>query len=167
MSTDLVPKPRRSKPVITQRIGLGALAAALCGLAGTTGRGTAGQLSVVSTTPTPRSLNAPVDTPITVRFDRPVQRSTIVARHSFWAFGRWSGTVEGTFRFSEGDRTVTLVPDRPLSAGEQVMVILSHDIVSTDDTNLRPGGYSFQFWTNSRSARLNWAEIDRMTAASV
>ncbi len=141
-----------------------ALAIVLCVLALSAGRPCmAGQLAVVSTTPAPRSLDAPRGTSIVVSFDRPVERSTIVARRSFWAFGRWSGPVDGTFQFSGGDQSVALIPDRPLSAGEQVMVILSHDIEGTDGSGLRAGGYSFQFWTAARPAQLEWEPIAEMT----
>lgn len=122
-----------------------------------------GQLAVVSVEPAPRGLAAAVDGPIVVHFDRPVDMSSVVARKTFWAFGRWSGPVDGTFVFSNGDRTVALVPDQPLSAGESVMVFLSHDIEAVDGTFLRQAGYSFQFWTRARRAGSKLVEIDRMT----
>ncbi len=109
-------------------IGVGMSAAAVWGLFLAANQAAASELVVLSTTPVPRTLDAAVDTSIVVNFDRPVEPATIVARRSFWAFGRWSGAVDGTFQFSDGNSTVTLVPDRPLSAGEQVMVILSHEI---------------------------------------
>jgi hypothetical protein len=109
-----------------------------------------GGLEVRRVQPAPARVAAPVTAPIRVVFDRPVDRSTIHAR-SFWAFGRWSGPVEGDYVFASGDRAVTLRPASPLSAGERVMVILSHDIRGADGTSLRAAGYSFQYWT--RAAR--------------
>ena len=97
----------------------------------------AATLSVVEVEPAARSIARP-ETAIVVHFDKPVVRASIVPRRSLWAFGRWSGTVSGAFEFSDGDATVTLVPDRPFSAGENVMVILSHDIQATDGSFLRP-----------------------------
>lgn len=122
-----------------------------------------GQLAVVSVEPAARSLAAPVDGSIVVQFDRPIEPTSLVARQTFWAFGRWSGPVDGAFELSNGDQTVALVPDRPLSAGEQVMVILSHDLQASDGSFLRSAGHSFQFWTAARRAGSELVEIDRMT----
>lgn len=105
-----------------------------------------GPLEVRAVRPVPRRVDAPVTAPIVVVFDRAVDRSTI-DRRSFWAFGRWSGPVEGTYAFAAGDRVVILRPATPLAAGERVMVILSHAIRAADGTPLRNAGYSFQFWT--------------------
>jgi hypothetical protein len=105
----------------------------------------AGAIQVVSISPAARTLGAPVNSEITVEFDRPVDAGTIDP-YSFWAFGKWSGTVQGTYSFSAGDTIVTLTPDTPFSAGEQVMVILSHDIAGADGSALRSAGYSYQFW---------------------
>jgi hypothetical protein len=105
-----------------------------------------GALQVRLVRPTPARVDAPVTAPIVVLFDRAVDRSTVDAR-SFWAFGRWSGPVEGNYVFAAGDRAVILRPTAPLSAGERVMVILSHSIRAADGTALRAAGYSFQYWT--------------------
>ncbi len=150
-----------------QRILCVAIGVAACGLGLAAERGVAGELAVVSTTPKARSLDAPVGGGITVRFDQAVDRGSFVSRRSFWAFGRWSGAVDGTFLFSDSDKSVTLKPDRRLSAGEQVMVVLSHDLTSATGQPLRSGGYSFQFWTNARTASLAWNQIDSMTTRTV
>jgi hypothetical protein len=126
----------------------------------------AGQLTVQSVEPAPRSLGAPLASPIRVHFDRPVMPGTVVPMESFWAFGRWSGSVTGTMSFSNGNQTVTLTPDRPLSAGESVMVLLSHDIQAADGSFLRDAGYSYQFWTRALPASLDYAELDRLTTRS-
>lgn len=137
------------------------LRACLCALAlATVVRGS--DLAVVSVEPTPRTITAPRRAVITVHFDKPVKPSSIVPLQSFWAFGRWSGTVTGTFEFSNGDTTVSLIPDHNFSAGENVMVILSHDIEATDSTHLRPQGYSFQFWVRSSPATLQFTDIDHL-----
>ncbi len=109
------------------------------------------EIAVVGVQPAARSIGAATDTGISVTFDRPIDRGTI-DQNSFWAFGRWSGTVFGDFAFGDDDRTVTLVPTRPLSAGEQVMVILSHDIRASDGSAMRAGGWSHQFWTAASPA---------------
>lgn len=129
-----------------------------------TGAAEAGELTVVTVEPTPRTITAPVTSVITVHFDRPVDRSTVVARRSFWAFGRWSGPVDGSFVYGDGDATVTLVPDRPFSAGENVMVLLSTELAAAGDGGLlRAGGYSFQFWTRAAPVGLSFEEVQRFS----
>ena len=103
-------------------------------------------LSVVGTLPAAVS-SAAVNTNITVRFDRPVERGSI-DRASFRVFGRYSGPASGSFTFSNGDRWVTLDPAHAFSAGEVVWVNLSHSIRSADGTPLRAQGYAFQFVTS-------------------
>lgn len=127
----------------------------------------AGELGIVSVEPTPRRVTAPTTSAITVRFDRPVDRSTVVPRRSFWAFGRWSGAADGTFQYSDGDATVTLVPDRPFSAGENVMVLLADTLEGTDGSSLRPEGYSFQFWTRAAPSGLIFTEVQRFSTRTV
>lgn len=111
---------------------------------------------VVSVSPAPRSLANPVDSAISVTFDQPIDPASVIPLQSFWAFGRWSGTLTGTITVANGNQTITLTPDHPFSAGEQVMVILSHDIESVDGTNLRDAGYSWQFWMATRPSELNF-----------
>ncbi|MEM8996279.1 MAG: FG-GAP-like repeat-containing protein, partial [Acidobacteriota bacterium] len=123
----------------------------------------AGGFEVVSVEPAARVVAAPVDSVIRVRFSDPVDRSTVVARRSFWAFARWSGAVDGRFEFSDGDRVVTLRPDRPFSAGETVMVVLSNGLAAAGGAGLRGGGYSFQFWTAAASASLDFEEVQRFS----
>lgn len=123
-------------------------------------------LSVVSVSPSRHALDAGTSTAISVTFDRPVKRSSVVPLGSFWAFGRWSGTVTGNFEYSNADQTVTLRPDQALSAGETVMVILSHDIEGVDGTTLRAGGYSWQFWTRTASTTLAFQEVQRLNVRS-
>ncbi len=119
-------------------------------------------LEIVDLAPAARSIGAGTDTTISVTFDRAVDRATI-DRDSFWAFGRWSGTVWGKFEFTNGDRTVTLEPSRSMSAGEQVMVILSHDIQAADGGALRAAGWSHQFWTAADPAGLTLRERQRLS----
>ncbi|MBI4717817.1 MAG: VCBS repeat-containing protein [Planctomycetes bacterium] len=123
----------------------------------------AGELQVVSVSPPRHSLTAMVNTPISITFDRPVQPATILSGGSFWAFGRWSGTALGSYSFSDGGATVTLTPLEPFSAGETVMVILSHNILATDGSPLRGAGYSYQFWTRTQPAPMDFVEIGRMS----
>jgi hypothetical protein len=133
-------------------------------LAGTTA-GVAGTLSVVSVQPAPHSLGAPVHSAISVGFDRPVDPSSI-GPGSFWAMGRWSGPVSGAYSLADGGHTVTLQPARRFSAGETVLVVLSHDIVAVDGSPLRSAGWSFQFWTAAEPAALDLSVLDTMTTRS-
>lgn len=119
-------------------------------------------LVVQQVDPAARSIGADVGTNISVMFDLPVDVSTITDE-TFWAFGRWSGKVVGEFKFSNSNRIVSIVPDRPLSAGESVMVVLSHDIRAMNSDPLRSEGYSYQFWTGAAAADLDFTKIQEMT----
>ncbi len=121
-----------------------------------------GQLTVTSVEPAARSLTAPVGSTVVVHFDRALDPATVVDG-SFWAFGRWSGTATGVITLTDGDATMVLTPDEPFFAGEQVMVILSHDIEAADGSPLRAEGYSFQFWTRASPADMNFSLIDTLT----
>ena len=125
------------------------------------------QLTVSSVSPTARGLTVPADSAITIQFDRPVDPASVVARESFWAFGRWSGPADGTFEFLDGNRTVRLVPDQPFSAGENVMVLLSNQLRGEDASTLRAGGYSFQFWVAAQPSSLAFEESQRFSTRTV
>lgn len=49
----------------------------------------AGALELVTINPSPRSLAAATNAPITLTFNQPVNPATIT-NLTFWAFGRWS-----------------------------------------------------------------------------
>ena len=121
--------------------------------------GGGGVLTVTSVEPAANALTAPKDAAVVVHFDRPLNTGSVGAL-SFWAFGRWSGTATGTYSFSNSDQTVTLTPDDPFSAGEQVMVVLSHDLQAFDGSFLRAAGYSFQFWVRAAPSTLEFALLD-------
>ncbi len=74
------------------------------------------QLQVVAVDPAPGTLRAPRNGAIVIDFDRSVARQSVVAQGTFWAFGRWSGTVPGTITYSRGRRRMTLVPDQVFAA---------------------------------------------------
>lgn len=116
-------------------------------------------LAVVGVSPAARGVAVAVNSPIVVHFDKPVKPESVVPLSSLWAFARWSGTASGAITFSNGNQTVTLTPDRPFSAGEQVMVVLSHDIEAADGTFVRAGGYSYQFWTRARANAMEFAQV--------
>ncbi|MCA9243328.1 MAG: VCBS repeat-containing protein [Phycisphaerales bacterium] len=120
------------------------------------------QLTVVSTSPGMNASNVDWYAPISVTFDRAVNRSTVTSR-TFWAFGRYSGTAVGVISFSNGDQTVTLTPDRRFQAGEVVTVFLANSLAAADTSNLRSAGYSWQFLTRVRCGGLNLSQIDSFT----
>jgi VCBS repeat protein/Big-like domain-containing protein len=104
----------------------------------------AAELRVLSTAPARNLNDVPRGAPVSITFDRPLLTSSI-HNSSLRVYGRWSGRADGVYLFSNGDRTVTLVPDQDFSGGETVYVTLSHAIVAADGSPLRPGGYAFQF----------------------
>ena len=117
----------------TERIGRSPLV--LCAAIGLvlSGSAQAVDLEVVSVDPPAHALLALSGTSITVEFDQPVDPASIDGS-SFWGFAKWSGTVQGTYAFSNGNATVTLTPSHKLFLGEQVMIILSHDIQTPGPT---------------------------------
>lgn len=121
-----------------------------------------GNLVVVSVSPAPRTMSASTIASIEIEFDRAVNRNTI-DKDSFWAFGRWSGAADGEFSFSNGDRTVTLTPDAPFSAGESVMVILANTIAAADGSMIRSAGYSYQFMISAAPAAADFTLLDTLS----
>ncbi len=123
----------------------------------------AGELTVITTSPAHSTLDVSVHDSITVTFNQPINPATVLAApQNFWAYGRWSGPVSGTFSFANNDKRVTLTPDEPFFAGEQVFVVLSHDLESDTGAPLRSAGYAFSFWTNARRAPINYAVLDTL-----
>ncbi|MCL4265509.1 MAG: VCBS repeat-containing protein [Anaerolineae bacterium] len=120
----------------------------------------AGALTVVSTTPSARSLAAPVDTAVTIQFSQPISRSTILSS-TVRVFGQWSGAKPGTFGFADLDQTVIFTPTTSFSAGEVVMVILSGQIRAADGSALA-NSHTVTFWTESQPATLQFQHADTL-----
>jgi len=116
---------------------------ALALLAASVGRVDAAELQVASVGP-PRNAMAPATSVVRVDFDRAVDPATISAA-TFRVFGRGTGTASGALTLSNSNQSVTLTPTRPFSAGETVLVNLSHAIAAADTSPLRSAGYAFQF----------------------
>ena len=121
----------------------------------------AAALQVVSTSPV-RHTFAPAGTTIAITFDQPLMPSSIT-QSSFRVFGKATGPVAGSIAFSNGDRTLTLTPSRALSAGETVLVNLSHDVRAADSTALRSAGFAFDFIVATRPANRSFVQIDEMS----
>jgi hypothetical protein len=120
------------------------------------------ELRVVGTRPAAHVLDAATDGVIEVRFDRPVQRSS-VDPNSFWAFGRCSGPVTGPISFASGDSAIRITPELPLAAGERVMVVLSHDLRGADGALMREAGYSYRYWTRTLPVILEFSEAVQLS----
>jgi hypothetical protein len=112
----------------------------------------AGTLTVATVSPARHSGNATINAPIVVTFNLPVNPATVTIS-SFRAYARWSGPLRGTFEFSNGNQTVTLVPNRALSSGETVTVNLANTIAAQDGSPLRAAGYAWQFVTRTGTAQ--------------
>jgi len=120
------------------------------------------QLTVVSVAPKNAAVHAPVGSAITINFDRAVNPAT-VTNDSLWAFARTSGTVTGSFVFSNTNKTVTLVPSKPFFYGEPVTVLLSHDLLAEDGSPMRAAAYSFRFTTRSRPSLMQLSVVATIT----
>ena len=133
------------------------LAVVLCGAA------MAQELEVVSVTPPANALDVNVSTVITMDFDRAFDPSTITATGALRVFGRATGTVGGTYQFLNSNTTLVFIPDIPFSAGELVTVMLSNVVEDTLNVAIRPGGYTFQFWTATQTTNTNYQSVEVMS----
>ncbi|MBI1827575.1 MAG: VCBS repeat-containing protein [Planctomycetes bacterium] len=123
-------------------------------------------LNVTGIHPARHALSVPVRSSVTVDFDKPVLTSTI-NDFSFQVIGRWSGPMRGTFSFSNGNKSVTLTPNRVFQAGDLVTVILCRDIRAADNTPIRSAGYDYQFWTRTRPASMSFSTSAAMSNRGV
>jgi hypothetical protein len=123
---------------------------------------TQAELIVQSVSPARNGSNVSPLANISVTFNQPVD-TTSFTNQTFWAFGRSSGTAVGTLSFSNGDRTVTLTPNRRFQVGEMVTVFMAKSLRAADNTTLRAQGYSWQFMTAARCAGLNFQQIASMS----
>ncbi len=121
----------------------------------------AAEPQVVSTSPVRLSF-APATTAVSITFDQPLLPSSLTAS-SVRVFGRSSGTKSGPLTLSDTDHTVTLTPSTPFSAGEVVLVNLSHAILAADSTPLRSAGYAFTFTVASQPATRQFSQIQKFS----
>ena len=137
-------------------------AAVLASCGGDSGTEPAGPaaMRVVRMTPAARSVSA-TPGPITLFFDRPLRRESVVVGRSLHVFARADGSVRGSVGFAEDDRALVFTPARPLAAGQTVTVLVSHDVQGADGLALGPGGFSAQFWTRAAAAPASFTEIER------
>lgn len=121
------------------------------------------QLNLVDASPTRNGLDANLNDPITLNFDRAVNPATFT-NDSISVYGRWSGSAEFEMEFSNDNQTVTLQPNSSFSAGEMVTVMLSSDLAAADSSTLRSAGYSYQYWTRTRATSApSYTHLETMT----
>jgi hypothetical protein len=138
------------------------IASVLAGCGGDSGTAPDGDpaMRVERMTPAARSVSA-APGPVTLRFDRPVRRESVVLGRTLHVFGRASGSARGDVSFSEEDRALVFTPARPFAAGEVVTVLVARDVSGADGVRLGPGGFSAQFWARAAAAPSVFTEIER------
>lgn len=120
----------------------------------------ADELTVLTVAPTAFSI-APRDAEIVVAFDRPIVRSSVTsAPNLFRVFGEHTGTVNGAFRFEDGDRTVRFTPARAFAAGEVVTVFVAGQVQGADGTVMRRLGYAFEFCARTAPSTRDFQPVD-------
>ena len=107
--------------------------------------------------PLPGAALIPLESPIVVRFDRPVNPNSVNPPLSttdeidplFVVTGSKSGPHTGTVRLAQDRHTVLYTPDTPFATDETVSVVIHDRLRSDDQTELK--GAAFQFTTSSLS----------------
>jgi hypothetical protein len=125
----------------------------------------AGELTVVATSPARNINNAPRAGTVSITFDRALNRSTVTAA-SLRIVGRSTGTVQGTYTFSNGDRTVAVTPARSFAGGEPVSVNLSRAIAAADGSPLRSSGYAYSFFVAAAPSQRAFTLIQTLNVRS-
>lgn len=116
------------------------------------------KLSAIATSPAMNAITAEASGEIKISFDRALDPEQI-ANDSLHVFGRWSGVVTGQVSLQNGGQTLSFLPDRNLSAGEQVSVSLVSDEVVALDGGRLEGGINWSFWVESASSSLSFEQI--------
>lgn len=98
-------------------------------------------------TPTMGLINIPRNTPVTVSFSRPVDRTSITT--STFAFTQGATPIAGTFTFEFGDTVVTFRPTATLVASTAYTLSLTQGIKSVDGVPL-DGPFIGSFTTGRR-----------------
>lgn len=109
-----------------------------------------GELTPTDFSPARNAVSAPVDSSILLNFDLPLDPATI-GPTSVSVFGRSSGPVSGNWQLANSDRTLIVQPASPFSAGELVTVQISNQLAAVGGDRLRPGGFAYQFYTQTQS----------------
>jgi len=107
-----------------------------------------GSQKIGTITPTMGLINIPRNTPVTVSFSRPVNRTSITT--TTFAFTQGVTPVAGTFSYDFGDTVVTFRPTAPLAASTAYTLALTQGIRSVDGVPL-DGGFVGSFTTGTSS----------------
>ena len=116
---------------------------------------------VTSVSPTPQTISAPVDSPIVIEFDRPLDPTTVNAA-SMRIYGRWSGPASGAYILENGNQRIRFTPSEPFFAGEWITVSLSKNITSMTGESLATGFWC-NFWT---AAAPGWVGISTLSTVA-
>src|SRR5262249_24107108 len=95
-------------------------------------------------------------------FDQPLLPASVTGT-SFRVFARATGPVSGPVALSNGNRTITLTPSRSFSAGEVVLVNVSHDMLAADSTPVRGAGWAWQVTIAATPTAGTFQQIDVMS----
>jgi hypothetical protein len=100
------------------------------------------QLEVVRAFPKAHVVDAPIDAPIRVEFDRPLNPDDL----SFIrVWSDFSGELDGVYTLEAGGRLAIFTPTDLLHAGEPITVEISHHLRAADGSTMRPEGYAYRF----------------------
>ena len=127
---------------------------------------TAQTLALTATQPARHALAAPAAGVISLHFDRALDPLTVPpVGTSVGVFGKHTGVPAGTFSLASGDRELRFTPAAPFSAGEEVVVMVSHDVRAADGSAMRPGGHTFVFRVATAPAGFDLAEIQELSTS--
>jgi len=107
-----------------------------------------GSQKIGTITPTMGLINIPRNTPVTVSFSRPVDRTSITT--TTFAFTQGAVPVAGTYSFDFSDTVVTFRPTATLAASTAYTLSLTQGIKSVDGVPL-DGGFVGSFTTGTSS----------------
>ncbi len=115
---------------------------------------------VISIQPAAHSTTPVLSPEIVIRFDAPIDPTSIVAR-SFSVFGRWTGVCPGQYAFEDGNQQIRFTPARAFSAGEWITVSLSKNVKSASGESMAKG-YAWNFMTAAQPGSFEMAESKRL-----
>jgi len=120
-------------------------------------------LSLAELVPNPQAISVSASEPISISFDRAINPASI-ASNDIQVFGRWSGALAGNVSLTDDKQTLLFTPDRNLSAGEWVSVTLANNSVEGWDGSVLPGGTSWSYWVETKTAAMAFAKIGVVSA---
>lgn len=122
------------------------------------GTSSAQAFQVNSSSPSPNSIDADVNSTITIIFDESVDSSTI-STDNITVFGRWSGPSNMELDISGSVLTISV--EEAFFAGEYVMVGLNSSVQSTGAVSLE-NGHSFGFWIKTQPGSMDLTDVGHL-----